>query len=209
MKRKYSLEILGVIVAAIACVAGWLALPQIQALIQQPPSTDQGQHTQQVVIVPTYTPYPTYTPFPTFTPPPIPTIEVETATVPSDQNIPTEVPTPIILEPSPSPIGGAIIGALLPDGSIADRTSRIGLYPKTLADANNELHGDPDRAVFATTDRLTGLSSFAGLTPGKYIVCFYTPGGSINVGEITIEPYVIIRQNFYWRDFRIGESCKL
>jgi len=159
-----------------------------------------------LTLLPTYTPLPTYTSYPTQTPFPTQTPRIVVATV-------AVSPTMLIVVPTPLPLGNAIIGALKNDGSVAAQsheTYSIALYPKTLLDATGQLHGDRNKRVYAFPDRQTGLAVFTDLTPGVYVVCFTAPGGSVTVGEITIKPYVTVRQNFRWPpSWPLGSDCKL
>lgn len=163
---------------------------------------------------PTYTPYPTATPYPTYTPYPA---DPTYTPYPTYTSLPTATSTPLLPGPTlavvtatPLPLGGAMIGALNNDGSAATGTASVGLYPKTLRDAAGELHGDRSRKIYAFPDHQTAMATFEGLEPGIYVVCFCAPGACVTVGEVTIEPYVVISQNFRWPpSVKVGSDCEL
>lgn len=74
---------LGLIVAVIACIAGWLALPQIQRLFDQPPITPRATEvpaTEPLNDPPNPTEPPT-TELPTNAPPPAPDPDTEPGTI--------------------------------------------------------------------------------------------------------------------------------
>jgi hypothetical protein len=97
--KERTLKVLGGVVALATCIAGWLALPQIQRRLGQANPTSET--TQQppmisVSILPlTYTPLPTYTQYPTYT------ISPHEATQTLNLLNPTVIPT-ITSIPSPT-----------------------------------------------------------------------------------------------------------
>jgi DNA-binding CsgD family transcriptional regulator len=164
---------------------------QIPAVLTATSQTAQ----ETATLPPTYTPLPTYTPYPTQVP------VVVAATIPAN-------PTNVVVVATPLPMGGAIIGWLNWSGSRAQRGyAAIALYPKTLVDANGQLHGDRTQQAVQTPDQQTGLATFSGLTPEVYVVCFNDSAGGYQVGEITIQANVDLRQNFSPRDHNLGSSC--
>jgi hypothetical protein len=91
--NKRTLEVLGITIAVVACIATWLTVPQVQRLLGQSNPTSniiQQPKTESVsVSQPTYTLFPTYTLYPTLIPP--------------TQPDPTNVPAPTI-EPTLLPL---------------------------------------------------------------------------------------------------------
>jgi len=149
----------------------------------------------------TVTPYPTNTPYPTYTTVP------STSTKPTSENVPT---TSDIIVPTEPPLGNAIIGALNNNGTAAIDTSNIGLHPLRHLDAAGKYRATYEDHIWVIPEAGTGIATFNGLEPGKYIVCFGQYGSWVRVGEITIEPYKTLRQNFRWPpSYNIGSTCDL
>jgi DNA-binding CsgD family transcriptional regulator len=146
------------------------------------------------------------------TSPPIIVVQPTQTSAPATQT-PTIAPSPtrVIVIASPPPLGSAIIGALNADGTAAgSNTSQIDLYPKTLVDAAGQIHGDMKKRVTAFPADQTGIAQFADLSPGIWIVCFGAYGSYVNVGELTIQPYISVRQNLKWpASWLVGSTCKL
>jgi hypothetical protein len=124
---KKTLEVLAIFFAIAACIAGWLALPQVQRLLEQlnPPNKIVASPTLTPIfeLQPTYTPLPTYTAYPTMLPViPSPTEAAPATSAPISASAPTEAvqPTDVLIPtliPSPIPT----ISLDTPSGSILNK----------------------------------------------------------------------------------------
>jgi hypothetical protein len=113
-KSKRTLEVIGIFIGIVACIAGWLALPQVQRRLEQPTTTSIAD------LQPTYTPLPTYTPYPTvFLPTQSPTEAISPTSVTIPTSIPTEaIPPTVDLIPTSIPSPFPTISLDTPSGSV-------------------------------------------------------------------------------------------
>jgi len=128
-------EIIGLIIAAFACIAGYLALPQIQRwLFPLPPAIQSSALIVTNVSPPTYTPYPTNVPPPTYTPYP-----TQIFLQPTYTTYPTFTSQPAVVDtPTSGMLSDTPAGTILEVGQ-SWRTDNLVL---TLGDA--KLQAQPD-----------------------------------------------------------------
>ena len=136
--------------------------------------------------------------------------QISSNTSSNSSSNPSPIPTTIVEVPTEPPLGNAIIGALNNDGTAAINTSNVGLYPKTHLDATGAYVAISSDYIWVVPETGTGITTFNGLQPGDYVVCFGYLGSWVREGLITIKPYKTIRQNFRWPpSLETGSTCKL
>ncbi len=92
--------VVGLVIAVLSCIAGWLAIPQIQNLFNTPTATAIVIVTPELKPIPSFTPEPAPTWTSTFTPEPAPTW---TPSVTPKPPTPTDKPVPLTNTPVPIP----------------------------------------------------------------------------------------------------------